>query len=112
LLAGTMDKATLGSGSKSNIFYVLLADWGSDVCCKVMWRLTRLTSYFLMLRGFSIGIGDVTPSDDLLQSKNELVINGLGIIFYLINFFLINIFLFFFTAVSKTVSTKLYFPCI
>ncbi|XP_060879437.1 DNA-directed RNA polymerase III subunit RPC1 [Metopolophium dirhodum] len=76
LLAGTMDKATLGSGSKSNIFYVLLADWGSDVCCKVMWRLTRLTSYFLMLRGFSIGIGDVTPSDDLLQSKNELVING------------------------------------
>jgi len=69
-----MDKTTLGSGSKSNIFYVLLADWGSDVCCKVMWRLTRLTSYFLMLRGFSIGIGDVTPSDDLLQSKNELVI--------------------------------------
>lgn len=76
LLAGTMDKATLGSGSKSNIFYVLLADWGSDVCCKVMWRLTRLTSYFLMLRGFSIGIGDVTPSSDLLRSKNELVING------------------------------------
>lgn len=76
LLAGTMDKATLGSGSKSNIFYILLADWGSDICCKVMWRLTRLTSYFLMLRGFSIGIGDVTPSSDLLHSKNELVING------------------------------------
>lgn len=76
LLAGTMDKATLGSGSKSNIFYVLLADWGSEVCCKVMWRLTRLTSYFLMLRGFSIGIGDVTPSSELLHSKNKLVING------------------------------------
>lgn len=84
LLAGTMDKSTLGSGSKSNIFYILLADWGSDVCCKVMWRLTRLTSYFLMLRGFSIGIGDVTPSDDLLQSKNELVINGLGNIYLII----------------------------
>lgn len=82
LLAGTMDKATLGSGSKSNIFYILLADWGSDVCCKVMWRLTRLTSYFLMLRGFSIGIGDVTPSNDLLCSKNELVINGLEFLFY------------------------------
>jgi DNA-directed RNA polymerase III subunit RPC1 len=53
-----------------------------------MWRLTRLTSYFLMLRGFSIGIGDVTPSNDLLQSKNELVINGLGN--YIFKFFFVN----------------------
>ena len=28
LLAGSMDKSTMGSGSKSNIFYVLLKDFG------------------------------------------------------------------------------------
>jgi len=30
----------------------------------------------MMNRGFSIGIGDVTPSDDLLKKKHELVENG------------------------------------
>ena len=31
LLAGTMDKSTMGSGTKANIFYVLLRDFG-EVC--------------------------------------------------------------------------------
>merc|ERR1719500_1740395 len=62
LLAGSMDKSTLGSGSKANIFYVLLKDFGQDTAATAMWRLSRVTSWFLMNRGFSIGIGDVTPS--------------------------------------------------
>ncbi len=28
LLAGSLDKSTLGSGSKNNVFYVLLRDFG------------------------------------------------------------------------------------
>ncbi|XP_063217430.1 DNA-directed RNA polymerase III subunit RPC1 [Bacillus rossius redtenbacheri] len=76
LLAGSMDKSTLGSGSKSNVFYELLCDWGEDVATKAMWRLARLTSYFLMNRGFSIGIGDVTPGQGLLKAKHDLLDAG------------------------------------
>ncbi|OXU26333.1 hypothetical protein TSAR_003123 [Trichomalopsis sarcophagae] len=78
LLAGSMDKSTLGSGAKQNIFYILLRDWGEDVAALVMWRLARITSYFLMNRGFSIGIGDVTPGHSLLKAKQELLNNGYG----------------------------------
>ena len=76
LLAGSMDKSTLGSGSKNNIFYILLRDYGQDVSCTAMWRLSRIASWFLMNRGFSIGIGDVTPSKSLLSMKGDLVQRG------------------------------------
>ena len=76
LLAGSMDKSTLGSGSKRNIFYILLRDFGQDVSCTAMWRLARVASWFLMNRGFSIGIGDVTPSRSLIHTKQKLVENG------------------------------------
>ena len=58
LLAGSMDKSTLGSGSKNNIFYILLRDFGQDVSCTAMWRLSRIASWYLMNRGFSIGKGN------------------------------------------------------
>ena len=76
LLSGSMDKSTLGSGSKSNIFYVLLKDFGQDTAATAMWRLARVASWFLMNRGFSIGIGDVTPSADLIATKQSLVQHG------------------------------------
>ncbi len=50
LLAGSMDKSTLGSGSKSNVFYVILRDFGQDASCVAMWRLARVASWYLMNR--------------------------------------------------------------
>lgn len=38
-----------------------------------MFRLARVTSNFLMNRGFSIGIGDVTPGRRLMDAKEDLV---------------------------------------
>ncbi|CAH1406139.1 unnamed protein product [Nezara viridula] len=76
LLAGVMDKSTLGSGGKANIFYVLLCDWGEEAATTAMWRLSRMTSAYLINYGFSIGIGDVTPSPRLLQLKQDLLDAG------------------------------------
>ena len=76
LLCGTMDKSTMGSGTKANIFYVLLRDFGEDIACAAMWRLARVASWFLMNRGFSIGIGDVTPTRSLVKQKTALVESG------------------------------------
>uniref|UniRef100_H2ZH13 DNA-directed RNA polymerase subunit n=1 Tax=Ciona savignyi TaxID=51511 RepID=H2ZH13_CIOSA len=76
LLAGAMDKSTLGSGSKNNIFYILLRDYGQKVAADAMWRLARICPIYLSNRGFSIGIGDVTPGEGLLQAKHQLLTEG------------------------------------
>lgn len=76
LLCGSMDKNTMGSGTKNCIFYVILRDFGEDYSTKAMWRLARITSYFMMNRGFSFGISDVTPSRKLLEAKQRLLENG------------------------------------
>lgn len=55
LLCGVLDKALLGSGSKTNIFYILLRDFGEDAAVDAMWRLGRMAPVFLSNRGFSIG---------------------------------------------------------
>ncbi|CAG9763244.1 unnamed protein product [Ceutorhynchus assimilis] len=67
----------LGSGGKGgNIFYVILRDFGKEFSIKAMWRLARLTSSYLMNSGFSIGIGDVTPGEELVKRKNALLTDG------------------------------------
>uniref|UniRef100_A0A8C2GKK3 DNA-directed RNA polymerase subunit n=1 Tax=Cyprinus carpio TaxID=7962 RepID=A0A8C2GKK3_CYPCA len=76
LMCGSMDKGTLGSGSKNNIFYILLRDWGQQEAADAMSRLARLTPVYLSNRGFSIGIGDVTPGQGLLKAKQELLDAG------------------------------------
>lgn len=55
LICGVLDKALLGSGSKTNIFYILLRDFGEDAAVDAMWRLARMAPVYLTNRGFSIG---------------------------------------------------------
>jgi DNA-directed RNA polymerase III subunit RPC1 len=76
LICGALDKGVLGSGSKNNIFYLLLRDYGENFAAIAMLRLARMASFFLMNRGFSIGIGDVTPGPRLLKAKRELLDAG------------------------------------
>ncbi|XP_037611284.1 DNA-directed RNA polymerase III subunit RPC1 isoform X1 [Sebastes umbrosus] len=76
LMCGALDKGTLGSGSKNNIFYILLRDWGQLEAANAMSRLARLAPVFLSNRGFSIGIGDVTPGQGLLKAKQDLLDDG------------------------------------
>ncbi|RHZ25524.1 hypothetical protein DYB37_005703, partial [Aphanomyces astaci] len=60
LLSGNLCKKTLGDGSKKGLFYVLIRDHGSAEAA----------------RWFSIGIDDVTPSNDLNEKKAILLNNG------------------------------------
>ncbi|XP_059619730.1 DNA-directed RNA polymerase III subunit RPC1 [Phlebotomus argentipes] len=76
IMCGVMDKSTMGSGTKKCIFYVLLRDYGEEEATRAMWRLSKLTSYMIMNRGFSFGVGDVTPSRILLGEKQKLLDNG------------------------------------
>ncbi|KAK6046067.1 RNA polymerase Rpb1, domain 4 [Cooperia oncophora] len=76
LMCGVLDKSLLGTGTKTNIFYILLRDFGEDVAVDALWRLCRMTSTFLTNRGFSIGIGDVQLGSQLLKEKALLLREG------------------------------------
>lgn len=73
VMCGVMDKATIGSGKKDNVFYIMLRDFGPAVAAEGMNRLSRLSARWFTNMGFSIGITDVYPSESLIRSKNELV---------------------------------------
>ncbi|GMG21676.1 unnamed protein product [Ambrosiozyma monospora] len=73
VLAGVMDKSTLGDGKKHSVFYTILRDYGPVEAAKAMNRMAKLCARFLGNRGFSIGINDVTPSEDVKAKKEMLV---------------------------------------
>ncbi|EJS41719.1 rpo31p [Saccharomyces arboricola H-6] len=73
ILSGVMDKSVLGDGKKHSVFYTILRDYGPQEAANAMNRMSKLCARFLGNRGFSIGINDVTPADDLKQKKEELV---------------------------------------
>ncbi|CEL07652.1 Putative DNA-directed RNA polymerase [Aspergillus calidoustus] len=73
VMCGVMDKSTVGSGKKDNVFYIMLRDFGPAAAAEGMNRLSRLSARWFTNIGFSIGITDVYPSDSLIASKNHLV---------------------------------------
>lgn len=73
ILSGVMDKSTLGDGKKHSVFYTILRDYGPDAAATAMNRMAKLCARFLGNRGFSIGINDVTPGDDLKRKKELMV---------------------------------------
>jgi len=76
LLCGQVDKSILGSGSKSNVFYLMLRDFNGDDAGDALSRLARTISNYIAHRGFSLGIDDVTPTESLESEKSSLLSNG------------------------------------
>jgi len=73
VMCGTLDKATIGEGKKDSIFFVIMRDFGPDYAVAAMNRLAKLSARWLSEQGFSIGIGDVYPSQQLREKKDVLV---------------------------------------
>lgn len=73
VMCGRMDKSTVGSGKKDSIFYVILRDFGPNEAVIAMNRLARLCARQLTNRGFSIGVGDVFPTQSLRIEKEKMV---------------------------------------
>ncbi|KUL85806.1 hypothetical protein ZTR_07379 [Talaromyces verruculosus] len=73
IMCGVMDKSTIGSGKKDNVFYIMLRDFGPPAAAEGMNRLSKLCARWFTNVGFSIGITDVYPSEKLVRTKNELV---------------------------------------
>ncbi|RDW91191.1 putative DNA-directed RNA polymerase III subunit RPC1 [Coleophoma crateriformis] len=73
VMCGRMDKTTVGSGKKDSIFYIILRDFGPDAAVVAMNRLAKISARYLTNQGFSIGISDVYPSQQLKDHKHILV---------------------------------------
>lgn len=73
ILSGVMDKSVLGDGKKHSVFYTILRDYGPQEAANAMNRMAKLCARYLGNRGFSIGISDVTPADDLKKKKEDMV---------------------------------------
>jgi DNA-directed RNA polymerase beta' subunit len=76
ILTGQLGKATLGSGNKDGLFYVLNSEYGSNVAATAMNRVAKLSARWLGQRGFSVGIDDVTPGAFLKSEKAKVVTKG------------------------------------
>ncbi|OQO06044.1 hypothetical protein B0A48_08632 [Cryoendolithus antarcticus] len=73
VMCGVMDKATVGDGKKDSVFYVIWRDFGPEYAAEAMNRLSKLSARWLGEQGFSIGINDVYPSEQLRLRKAQLV---------------------------------------
>src|SRR5690606_21610938 len=73
VMCGLMDKATVGSGKKNSVFYIVLRDYGPDEAVQAMNRLAKLCARYMGKKGFSIGMDDVTPGAILRKEKDILV---------------------------------------
>eukprot|EP01083_Nonionella_stella_P191876 709806_1 len=74
-ICGNLDKKILGS-SKTGMFLRLIRDHSAMHAARVMNRLSKLCARWLGERGFSIGISDVTPSEELTVLKEEMLRDG------------------------------------
>ncbi|KAI8805242.1 hypothetical protein BJ742DRAFT_821492 [Cladochytrium replicatum] len=73
LLCGVVDKGTIGDGSKKGIFYTALRDFGPEHAAALMNRVAKCSARWLANQGFSIGIDDVQPGEQLRKEKESTV---------------------------------------
>ncbi|KAG4093895.1 RNA polymerase III largest subunit Rpc1 [Neocallimastix lanati (nom. inval.)] len=76
LMCGVIDKSVIGDGSKDSIFYVVLREYGGREAAICMNRLAKVCARWLANRGFSIGIEDVQPGEELKLQKEDVVEKG------------------------------------
>ncbi|KAK0536264.1 DNA-directed RNA polymerase III subunit C1 (rpo31) [Tilletia horrida] len=69
VMCGVMDKQTVGEGRKNSVFGVLLRDYGPDAAIQAMNRLAKMCARWLTNKGFSLGINDVMPGENLRKTK-------------------------------------------
>ena len=75
LISGNIAKKTIGDGSKTGLVYVVLRDFGPAESSSLLDRWSKLCGRYMgNHKGFSIGISDVTPSDDLTKMKHNILL--------------------------------------
>jgi DNA-directed RNA polymerase II subunit RPB1 len=72
LLCGSLCKKTLGT-SASGLVHVLIRDWGFRQAGNFVSDAQRILQAFMMIRGFSVGVGDCVMSEDAHDRVTNLL---------------------------------------
>ncbi|KAG7606722.1 RNA polymerase Rpb1 domain 3 [Arabidopsis thaliana x Arabidopsis arenosa] len=73
LISGQLGKATLGNGNKDGLYSILLRDYNSHAAAVCMNRLAKLSARWIGIHGFSIGIDDVQPGEELSKERKDSI---------------------------------------
>ena len=84
LLMGVIDKKSIGNTCSGGITHVLMNDKGPDYAKAFLGLNQRMVNYWLMNRGFSVGLGDMVPSPDTVQTVMKLIDKGKDTVTHLI----------------------------
>lgn len=76
MISGVLEKSLIGGGSKS-IFATIARDVSPQFSAIIMGRISKVSVRYLMNRGFSIGITDVTPDHTLISEKGRIIKDAL-----------------------------------
>jgi len=79
LLAGVLDKVTLGGGSRVSFFAFMVRDRRPKAAADTMARMARLCARYIGERGLSIGLSDVEPAPDLVVAKDDEMDRGFNV---------------------------------
>jgi len=71
LLCGNLGKKVMG-GSKPGLFFVIIRDASPAAAALAMGRVARLAARWLMNRGMTVGIDDVSPSAEITEFKRKV----------------------------------------
>jgi len=71
LVCGSIGKTTLGDGNKNSLFYSILRDCDAETAADRMTRIAKLCARWIMLRGFTFGIEDVSPTKEIVAAKQD-----------------------------------------
>jgi len=69
LICGKLCKASLGDGSKQGIIFSLVRDNSLKAGVFAMNRISKFASRYMSNIGFTIGLGDVTPTKKVTEEK-------------------------------------------
>ncbi|BAM41903.1 DNA-directed RNA polymerase III largest subunit RPC1 [Theileria orientalis strain Shintoku] len=75
LLSGSLGVRSLGP-TKGGLFYELMLKNSAKVSSECMLRVSKLSSRWLSEYGMTIGLDDVTPSEELINKKKQLLLDG------------------------------------
>ncbi|KAI9353353.1 hypothetical protein DFJ73DRAFT_924461, partial [Zopfochytrium polystomum] len=76
IMSGVIDKSIIGAENKKSLFYTVLRDCGPVAAAACMNRVAKLSARWLANQGFSIGIDDVQPGEELKRAKEAMVEEG------------------------------------
>jgi DNA-directed RNA polymerase II subunit RPB1 len=78
ILSGAIDKkAGLGATNEGSFAHLIWLDFGQDYAGRFLSLVQKYTNKFLLNRGFSVGLGDITPSLVSKTEMNNIIIKSL-----------------------------------